>query len=188
MYICFDKTGWQQCKITLRRLNHILFGLIFLLLVNSCEFKRNEREINFDQSIELANLMAKYSIQELSISRDSLIRINNLIIVPDSIDQQGIETIHRDSLVTMSYWIRSTGFTNIDLSDLKHLLTESNNFKIVMENGAFFFMTGSWIDAHWGKVYSKTDITDQEDLFKFDRVKEIEPIKNQPNWFDYYAD
>ena len=180
--------NWQQFRRTLRRINHILIELIILLILSSCGLNRNERELNFDQSIELANLMDKLSIQELAISRDNYIRLNNFVIIPDSIDFHGIESSYGDSIVTLSEWTKATGLTKTDLSNLKRLLTESNNAKIVIDNGAFFFMTGSWIDAHWGKVYSETEISDQEDLFKFDRVKDIEPIKNQQNWYDYYAD
>tara|TARA_Y100000385_G_scaffold276770_1_gene322922 strand:+ start:1522 stop:2091 length:570 start_codon:yes stop_codon:yes gene_type:complete len=182
------KGSWQQCKRTLKRLKYIFIGLTFPLLLNSCGFNRNELEINFDQSIEVANLMDKFSIQELTISRDNHIRLDNLLILPDSVDRHGIEPSHGDSIVSLTEWTNATGFSKTELSNLKRLLTESNNTKIVKENGAFFFMTGSWIDAQWGKVYSKTDISNQEDSFSFGRVQEIEPIKDRPNWFDYYVD
>jgi hypothetical protein len=172
----------------LRQIKHILTALTLSLLFNSCGINRNEREINFDKSIELAKLMDKFSVQELTITRDNHIRLNNLVIIPDSIEPQGIQLSFRDSIVTTSDWIYATGFKETDLSNLKRLLKESNNIKIIKDNESFFFMTGSWIDAQWGKVYSKTDISNKKDSFKFERVQEIEPIKDQPNWFDYYID
>lgn len=172
----------------MRHLYNISFGLVILLLINSCSSAKNERQIDFEKSTELAEYMENFSIDQLSVHKNGFLQFDNYIILPDSVDKETVEINLRDSLIHQTDWLRSSKLTEKQLGEIKSLMIESNNEKVNHDNGAFFFMTGSWIDAQWGKAYSKLDISDKVDFFTFERIKEIEPIENKQNWYDYYAD
>jgi hypothetical protein len=161
---------------------------MILLFINSCNFEKNERQIDFEKSVELAKYMGDFSINQLAIHRSGFLKVDNYVILPDSVDKDSIEIGLNDSLIHQIDWLKTSDLTKKKLNEIKRLLIDSNNEKINYENGAYFFMTGGWIDAQWGKVYSISDISDKEDFFKFERIKDIDPIENKQNWFDYYID
>ena len=85
-------------------------------------------------------------------------------------------------------WVETKNQNKDSLIVLRDLMINSSNKRIIKDNESYFFNEGGWIDSDFGKVFSESDITGKLDKFKFDRVKEIEPIPNLENWYTYYAD
>jgi len=88
----------------------------------------------------------------------------------------------------LNEWVSVKNINQEDIVNLKRLMIESNNLKIIKDQDAYFFSEGGWIDSEWGKVFSLKNILDQEDIFKFERVQDIEVIEGKLNWYEYYAD
>lgn len=167
----------------------VFYGIVLLSLLTACGMKRKERKIDFEKSVKLGELLKSLSIQEISVLQyGGALKINDQIVVSDSINLDALELCKIHECLHETQWVELSIMTKSDLVAIKELLKESNNVKVISDQGAFFFMTGSWIDAQWGKVYSTSDIIGKEGVFEFEGVKEITPIEDFSNWFEYYAD
>ena len=163
----------------------ILF--IYIIFIYSCGTEKYDLKINYEKSIKLIELVDNYGISEVFVDREKNLIINGKVIV-DSIEVKNEIKPGEYNKVSKIDLINELKITSEKIDSIQILMNESNNIKLNIENGAYFFMTGSWIDAQWGKVYSERDLNNMENDFKFERIKDIKPIKNKLNWYNYYAD
>lgn len=167
--------------------NTLIIGLVIVLL-NSCGIDNNLRQIDIDKSMLIIEKMEHLQIHRLTLNYNDLI-INDTLIYLDSIAKDTISNRPwTKAQIDIGDWIILKKQHKDSLIILRDLMKNSANKRIIKDNESFFFNEGGWIDSDFGKVYSKTNITDQLDKFTFDRVKEIEPIPNLKNWYTYYAD
>jgi hypothetical protein len=163
-----------------------ILHIIILLVLCSCEQSSKIETIDIDKSEKLIPLLNQLNISKIEIKKEKLI-LNDTLINFDTDKTKKIDCWVADTINVME-WIQIHNWKLETITSLKILLKESNNYRIVKENDAYFFSEGGWIDSNYGKAYSKSNLTKGKKIFTIGRLKSIDPIKDKLNWYEYYAD
>ena len=170
-----------------RRLYISLISVLFTIIL-SCNIEKQSREIDINKSEKIIEYFSKYSINKLFLYQEHLIINDTLIKFNNSTNDSVQSLLWTTFQMDLNEWVSVKNINQEDIVNLKRLMIESNNLKIIKDQDAYFFSEGGWIDSEWGKVFSLKNILDQEDIFKFERVQDIEVIEGKLNWYEYYAD
>ena len=166
----------------------VKYLLILGLILVSCGLDRTGREIDLQKNEEIIPFMNGLSINRLELREGNLV-VNDTLLQFNSSSVDSLPdsqwTAHK---MKLQEWVENRRISSDKMTDLKNLMTTSNNLRIIREKGTFFFSESSWIGADWGKAYSINNIIPKKTDFAFDRVQEIKPVDEQPNWYEYYVD
>ena len=163
-----------------------LLYIIILYSLSSCVQLSEDENIDIEKTEKLIPLLERLDFSKLEL-KDGRLIINDTLIKFDSDTSKNRDIFIADS-TSAEMWTKSHKLSTEKLEILKNRILESKNNRINKEDDIYFFSEGGWIDSNYGKAYSKSIINNNKKNYKFNRIQSINPIKEKPNWYIYYAD
>jgi hypothetical protein len=165
----------------------LIYFLASLILVG-CKFKKTDKKLNFLQCEELVAAIDAYAFREVGIGPNKILQIDGLSLYRENTKLYNHRKLVDLVFINDSMFCAQNNMSMWELDTIYSKVVNCNCEQLIIENDAYFFITGSWIDASWGEVYSKSALSGMEEKFTFNRIQEIKPNKKRTNWFHFYAD
>jgi len=165
----------------------LVYSLVFVILAG-CKFKQTNKNLNFLQCEELVAFIDSYDFHRVRMGPNKILQIDGLSLYRDNTKFHNHRKLAGLVFINDSMFCAQNNMAMWELDTIHSKVITCNCEQLIIENDAYFFITGSWIDAIWGEVYSKKGLSGSEKDFTFDRVQEIKPNKKRANWFHFYAD